>query len=57
VVRDGNAGEEIIGTAESLKSDLIVMGTYGWRGVDKALMGSTTERVIMNASCPVLAVR
>jgi nucleotide-binding universal stress UspA family protein len=56
VVRDGNAGEEIIGTAESLKSDLIVMGTYGWRGVDKALMGSTPERFIMNASCPVLAV-
>jgi nucleotide-binding universal stress UspA family protein len=33
------------------------MGTYGWRGVNKAIMGSTTERVIANASCPVLAVR
>jgi nucleotide-binding universal stress UspA family protein len=57
VIRDGNAGDEIVRTAASLKNDLIVMGTYGWRGVDKALMGSTTERVIMNSSCPILAVR
>jgi len=40
-----------------LKNDLIVIGTYGWKGVSRAIMGSTTERVIMNASCPVLAVR
>ncbi len=33
------------------------MGTHGWRGMNKALMGSTAERIIANASCPVLIVR
>jgi len=56
-VRDGHAGEKIIESAKMLKNDLIVMGAHGWRGVSKAIMGSTTERVIMNASCPVLVVK
>jgi len=36
--------------------DLIIMGSYG-RGLKKLLMGSTTERVIGNAPCPVLVVK
>ncbi len=56
-IREGNAGEEIARTAERLNNDLIVMGTYGWRGVNKAIMGSTAERVIIGASCPILVVR
>jgi nucleotide-binding universal stress UspA family protein len=56
-ILEGAAAEQIVKTAVRLKNDLIVMGTYGWRGVDKAIMGSTTERVIIHASCPVLAVR
>jgi nucleotide-binding universal stress UspA family protein len=56
-IREGHSGDEIVKVASSLKNDLIVIGTYGWRGVNKAIIGSTTERVIMNASCPVLAVR
>lgn len=56
-VKKGYVGEKILETAEMLKNDLIVMGTYGWKGVSRAIMGSTTERVIMNASCPVLTVR
>jgi nucleotide-binding universal stress UspA family protein len=56
-VKEGHAGDNIIETAGILKNDLIVIGTYGWKGVSRAIMGSTTERVIMNASCPVLAVR
>lgn len=56
-IREGAPGEEIVKTADKLENDLIVMGTYGWQGVNKAIMGSTTERVIMHASCPVLAVK
>jgi nucleotide-binding universal stress UspA family protein len=56
-IQEGQTDDEIITAASRLKSDLIIMGTYGWRGVNKAIMGSTTERVIANASCPVLAVR
>lgn len=56
-VVEGHSDEMIVKTADKLENDLIVMGTYGWKGVNKAIMGSTTERVIMNAPCPVLAVR
>lgn len=37
-------------------SDLIVMGTHGKKGLERLILGSTTERVIRTASCPVLAV-
>lgn len=56
-IREGSPSEEIVKASSDLKNDLIVIGTYGWRGVNKAIMGSTTERVIMNAVCPVLVVR
>lgn len=56
-IQEGQAAERIIETAKKLKNDLIVMGNYGYSGVNKAIMGSTTERVIINASCPILIVR
>lgn len=56
-IQEGSAGDRIIEIASTLKNDLIVIGTYGWKGVSKAIMGSTTERVIANATCPILAVR
>ncbi len=57
VVQDGHAGDKIVEIADKLKHDLIVVGTHGWRGVNKAIMGSTAERVIAQASCPVLIAR
>ena len=57
VVQEGHAGEKIVEIADKLKNDVIVMGTHGWRGVNKAIMGSTAERIIANASCPVLIVK
>ncbi|OGW23465.1 MAG: hypothetical protein A2077_02780 [Nitrospirae bacterium GWC2_46_6] len=56
-IQEGHAGDRIVEIASAMKHDLIAMGTYGWKGVDKAIMGSATERVIMNASCPVLVVK
>ncbi len=56
-VREGYAAEEIIKAAEKRESDLIVMGTYGWKGMSKAIMGSTTNRVITHANCPILVVK
>jgi nucleotide-binding universal stress UspA family protein len=56
-VADGYAPDIIVETAKEQKHDLIVMGSHGYRGVNKAILGSTTERVIMNASCPILVVR
>jgi len=56
-IEEGNAADKIVETANRMKHDLIVMGSYGWRGVNKAILGSTTERVIMNATCPILVVK
>ncbi len=56
-ILEGHPAEQIIETVKNLKNDLIVMGSYGWRGVNKAIIGSTAERVIIHASCPILVVR
>lgn len=56
-ITEGDEAEKIIGTAERLKNDLIIRGTHGWSGVNKAIMGSIAERVIINAPCPVLVVK
>ena len=57
VVQEGHSGEKIVEIANTFKNDLIVMGTHGWQGMNKAVMGSTAERIIANASCPILIVR
>jgi len=44
-------------TEESKDYDLIVMGTLGRTGISKLLLGSTAERVVRFADCPVLVVR
>jgi len=56
-IQEGQAAEKTVESAGILKSDLVVMGSHGWRGVNKAIMGSTAERVITLASCPVLVAR
>lgn len=57
VVQEGHAGEKIVEIANKFKNDLIVMGTHGWQGMDKAILGSTAERIIAYASCPILIVK
>jgi nucleotide-binding universal stress UspA family protein len=56
-VGSGHAADEILAAARQLGSDLVVMGTYGWTGMSKAIMGSTTSRVITHATAPVLVVK
>ena len=56
-IREGHASDEIVAAAAKFENDLIAMGTYGWKGVNHAIMGSTTNRVIANASCPILVVK
>jgi nucleotide-binding universal stress UspA family protein len=49
--------EEIIRKAEDTGSSLIVLGTHGRTGLDHIIFGSTAERVVRSASCPVLTIR
>jgi nucleotide-binding universal stress UspA family protein len=57
LVRNGKAYDQIVKTAKSLKIDLIIIPTHGYRGLERAMLGSTTERVVRLAPCPVLTVR
>ena len=54
--RDGDPRTEILAAADLVAADLIVMPTAGRSGVFEALSGSTTERVLRRARCPLLAV-
>lgn len=56
-VAEGHAAEKIVETAKRLKSDLIIRGPHGWSGVNKAIIGSVIENVVVNASCPVLVIK
>jgi len=53
----GPATVALLEVAEEGKYDLIVMGTHGRTGLPRLVMGSTAERVVRGASCPVLTVR
>ena len=57
LVRDGNAAEEVVAAAKVLKADLIVLSNTGRSGLSRILMGSTAERIVRHAHCPVLTVR
>jgi nucleotide-binding universal stress UspA family protein len=57
LVRMGRAQSEISDTAEAIAADVIVMGTHGYSGLKQLLLGSTADRVIRHAPCPVLTVR
>ena len=54
---DGVAVTEIVGEAEKSHCDLIVMGTHGFTGLSRLLMGSVAEGVLRRAPCPVLTVK
>jgi nucleotide-binding universal stress UspA family protein len=56
-VVQGKPSAEIIRFARETEVDMIVLGTHGKGVLDQALFGSTTERVVRRAPCPVLTVR
>ena len=56
-VVQGKPSAEIIRFASANEIDVIVLGTHGKGMLDQALFGSTTERVVRRAPCPVLTVR
>jgi nucleotide-binding universal stress UspA family protein len=57
LVRLGQPYFEIVAAAKDLNADLIIISTHGRTGLTHALLGSTAERVVRHAPCPVLTVR
>jgi nucleotide-binding universal stress UspA family protein len=54
---EGSAAEAIIEVAKTRQSDLIVMGARGLGRIAAAVLGSTSQKVVSHAPCPVLIVR
>ncbi|HEY5372637.1 MAG TPA: universal stress protein [Polyangiaceae bacterium] len=54
MIRSGSAWEEVLAAATLLHADLIVLGTHGRRGLNRALLGSVAEKVVRMATVPVL---
>jgi nucleotide-binding universal stress UspA family protein len=53
----GRPANEIAEYADSMDAAMIIMATHGFSGVKHVLLGSTTEAVQRQASCPVLSIR
>lgn len=56
-IRGGRPYQEIVRVAREIDADLIVLATRGHSGLKHLLLGSTAERVVRNAPCPVLVAR
>jgi len=56
-IRHGSPAEEIVNTVPIVHADLIVMCTHGRSGVSHLVMGSVAEKVVRNATCPVLTLK
>jgi len=56
-LRVGYPFEEIVLMANDPEVDLIIIGSHGRSGIKRLLVGSTAERVVEHAPCPVLVVK
>ena len=56
-LRIGTPHTEIANAAKDFEADLIILSTHGRKGLSRMVLGSTSEKVVRYASCPVLIVR
>lgn len=56
-LRGHDAADEVLQAAESHRAELIVIGLRKRTPVGKLIMGSTAQRILLQAECPVLAVK
>lgn len=52
----GDVAGELTKYAEQERCDLIIIGTHGYKGLEKTLFGSVAEKVLKSAPCPVLTI-
>ncbi len=57
IIRIGKPFIEIVEVAKSESTDLIVISSHGRTGMDHVLFGSTADKVVRKAPCPVLTIR
>jgi nucleotide-binding universal stress UspA family protein len=56
-VQGHNADEEVLEVVRDLSADLLVIGVRRRSAVGKFIMGSTAQSILLEADCPVLAVK
>jgi nucleotide-binding universal stress UspA family protein len=56
-VTPGQARASIVDAAAEWHPDLIVIGSHGWKGLDRVLLGSVSDAVVRRAPCSVEVVR
>ncbi len=52
----GDVGEQIVDYATEIRADLIIMGTHGYKGLEKIMFGSVADKVVRSALCPVTTI-
>lgn len=52
----GDVAEKIVEYATEVGGDLIVMGTHGYKGLERIMFGSVADKVVKSASCPVTTI-
>ncbi len=52
----GDVGEKIVDYANEIEADMIVMGTHGYKGLEKIMFGSVADKVVRAANCPVMTI-
>jgi nucleotide-binding universal stress UspA family protein len=56
-IREGKPAEEILEAADELGVGMIIIGSHGRTGLERAIFGSVAERVVKNAPMPVLVIK
>ena len=56
-IQVGAPSEEIVKVAKEWSADLLVIGSHGRGGMQRALLGSVAETVMRHAPCPLVVVR
>jgi len=56
-LREGLPHEEILKAAEEIKTDLIIMGSHGRQGLERAIFGSVAEKVVRTADTPLMLIK
>ncbi len=55
-VLSGDVAEKILDYAAEHGCNLIVMGTHGYKGLERIMFGSVADKVVKNACCPVMTI-
>jgi len=52
----GDVAEKIVEYAQDHNADMIIMGTHGYKGLERIMFGSVADKVVKSAACPVTTI-